>query len=195
MTLVGCKLVLIHIPPHVFDKCYDSTFVINSSPVTLKFRGHRNSQPHADGFLVLWLYEIEGVHIKSYRHANIEIYYKTWNYTDSSCRSYLRHCRQKSPACNALTSAKVSAFKTVNSNKSFFPLLSCVVCPVCRGLFTTLFLANPIWRQFLVMRVSFKRHLWFFYQLVNPRTKKVDVTNRKFWNIFTVTETVRAVLF
>lgn len=52
--------------PHfanVFYKGYNSTLLIDSSPVTLQFRATAIPRSHCGGFLVLGLCEIDGVHI------------------------------------------------------------------------------------------------------------------------------------
>ncbi|GBN96685.1 hypothetical protein AVEN_246541-1 [Araneus ventricosus] len=104
---------------------------------------------------------------------------------------YVRHCWKKSPACNALSSAKVGTLKTWNSNKKFFfPLLSCVVigplqCSSLKMSYVGNFrheCINPI--PFMVFECI--DQLWH---------GKSGVAIRKFRNFFAVSVTLSALLF
>ena len=124
MSLYGCKMVLLHTLPQEFHKCLNRTLVIESSRVTLQFRGHLTlptSLRWISNCGVIWnlrsTHEISRI-CQNWKMPSNGKFYKfllPW---------HVRDCYRQSPACNALSSVKVGTLKTCNSNKSLFPFLS-----------------------------------------------------------------------
>lgn len=83
LTLHGCKVVFLHMSSHLFDKCCNSILMIESSLVSLQFRGH--PRPHTNEFLIRGLSVIKCVDIKSNKFGRVERCHKMWSYTDSFC--------------------------------------------------------------------------------------------------------------
>lgn len=84
--------------------------------------------------------------------------------------------------------SEIGTLKTCNSN-NYFPLF--IFCVIFSPLQSSSLQIAPI----LFIGISFQSHLCFFNVRINFYRKTASVVCQKFWNAFTVTVTMKAVLF